>query len=237
MLSRAPRRSLSHALGATLIAALAVTAFAAPASAATSASTAEAMIIGWVNTDRAAAGLAPLRGDSDLAYIAGVRASRMASANTHEPHRRRQPRQPARLPRRPVVSLRRDDRLVVGRLARRRRASHLPRVDGQPAASRAADEHAASTTSALGLAYRSSNRPDLRVRGDDRVPRPHPGRRPCRDRGAAPATTSPGPGTATTRACRPTPPACATSTSSTASTAGRGGCSATTPTSHSRLPA
>ena len=63
---------------AALIAALAVTAFAAPASAATSASTAEAMIIGWVNTDRAAAGLAPLRGDSDLAYIAGVRASRMA---------------------------------------------------------------------------------------------------------------------------------------------------------------
>jgi uncharacterized protein YkwD len=82
LLSRSPRRSLSHALGATLIAALAVTAFAAPASAATSASTAEAMIIGWVNNDRAAAGLAPLRGDSDLAYIAGVRASRMASTNT-----------------------------------------------------------------------------------------------------------------------------------------------------------
>jgi uncharacterized protein YkwD len=81
LLSRSPRRSLSHALGATLIAALAVTAFAAPASAATSASTAEAMIIGWVNSDRAAAGLAPLRGDSDLAYIAGVRASRMASSN------------------------------------------------------------------------------------------------------------------------------------------------------------
>lgn len=82
LLSRSPRRSLTHALGATLIAALAVTALAAPASAATSASTAEAMIIGWVNTDRAAAGLAPLRGDSDLAYIAGVRASRMASSNT-----------------------------------------------------------------------------------------------------------------------------------------------------------
>ena len=82
MLSRSPRRSLSHALGATLIAALAVTAFAAPVSAATSASTAEAMIIGWVNTDRAAAGLTPLRRDADLAYLAGVRASRMASANT-----------------------------------------------------------------------------------------------------------------------------------------------------------
>ena len=82
MLPRSPRRSLSHALGATLIAALAVTASVAPVSAATSASSAEAMIIGWVNTDRAAAGLAPLRGDSDLAYIAGVRASRMASYNT-----------------------------------------------------------------------------------------------------------------------------------------------------------
>lgn len=82
LLSRSPRRSLSHALGAALIAALAVTTFAAPVSAATSASTAEAMIIGWVNTTRTANGLAPLRGDSDLAYIAGVRASRMASTNT-----------------------------------------------------------------------------------------------------------------------------------------------------------
>jgi uncharacterized protein YkwD len=79
---RSPRRLLPRALGAALITALVVTAFAAPVSAATSASTAEAMIIGWVNTDRAAAGLAPLRGDSDLAYIAGVRASRMASSNT-----------------------------------------------------------------------------------------------------------------------------------------------------------
>jgi uncharacterized protein YkwD len=80
--TRHPGRLLSHAVGATLIAALAVTAFAAPVSAATSASTAEAMIIGWVNTDRANHGLAPLRGDADLAYIAGLRASRMASANT-----------------------------------------------------------------------------------------------------------------------------------------------------------
>jgi len=79
---RPPRRLLSHALGATLIAAIAVTAFAAPASAATSASTAEAYIIGWVNTARAERGLKPLRGDKTLAYIAGVRASRMASSNT-----------------------------------------------------------------------------------------------------------------------------------------------------------
>lgn len=82
MTPRPHRRLLSHALGATLITALAVTAFAAPVSAATSASSAEAMIIGWVNTDRSAAGLVPLRGDGDLAYVAGVRASRMASANT-----------------------------------------------------------------------------------------------------------------------------------------------------------
>ena len=81
MLPVSVRRSLSRALGATIIAALAATAFAAPASAATSASTAEALIIGWVNTDRAAAGLRPLRGDGTLAYIAGLRASRMASNN------------------------------------------------------------------------------------------------------------------------------------------------------------
>lgn len=81
MSPRLPRRLLSHALGATLIAALVATAFAAPASAATSASTAEAMIIGWVNTSRVEAGLRPLRGDGDLAYISGVRASRMASNN------------------------------------------------------------------------------------------------------------------------------------------------------------
>lgn len=82
MSPRPPRRLLSHALGATLIAAIAVTAFAAPASAATSASTAEAYIIGWVNTARAERGLRPLRGDKTLAYLAGLRASRMASNNT-----------------------------------------------------------------------------------------------------------------------------------------------------------
>jgi len=79
---RPRRRLLSHALGATLIAAIAVTAFAAPASATTSASDAEAMIIGWVNTARADAGLRPLRGDKDLAYLAGLRAYRMARNNT-----------------------------------------------------------------------------------------------------------------------------------------------------------
>ena len=82
MSPRPRRRLLSHALGATLIAAIAVTAFAAPASAATSASTAEAYIIGWVNTARAERGLKPVRGDKTLAYLAGLRASRMASSNT-----------------------------------------------------------------------------------------------------------------------------------------------------------
>jgi uncharacterized protein YkwD len=82
LLPRFLGQSLSRALTATLIAALAVTAFAAPVSAATSASTAEAYIIGWVNTARADRGLRPLRGDKTLAYLAGLRASRMASNNT-----------------------------------------------------------------------------------------------------------------------------------------------------------
>ena len=39
------------------------------------------MIITWVNRDRDAAGLRPLRSDGDLATIAGLRAKRMASNN------------------------------------------------------------------------------------------------------------------------------------------------------------
>ncbi len=72
---------LATAMRATLIAAMAATLLAAPASAATSASDAEAMIVSWVNRDRTAAGLRPLRTDSDLAVIAGIRASRMAGNN------------------------------------------------------------------------------------------------------------------------------------------------------------
>ncbi len=60
---------------------MAATLLAAPTSAATSASDAEAMIVSWVNRDRDAAGLAPLRTDSDLGTIAGIRAKRMASNN------------------------------------------------------------------------------------------------------------------------------------------------------------
>ncbi|MGH2475083.1 MAG: CAP domain-containing protein [Candidatus Limnocylindrales bacterium] len=76
----APRR-LAIAMRAMLIAALAATFFAAPTSAATSASSAEAMIVGWVNNARADRGLRPLRTDADLVAISGLRASRMASAN------------------------------------------------------------------------------------------------------------------------------------------------------------
>ncbi len=82
MSPRPPRRLLSHALGATLIAAIAVTAFAAPASAATSASTAEAYDHRMGQHGPRRAGLTPLRGDKTLAYLAGLRASRMASSNT-----------------------------------------------------------------------------------------------------------------------------------------------------------
>ncbi len=81
MLYSPTSRRLALALRATLVAALAATLLAAPTSAATSASQAEAMIVSWVNKDRAAAGLAPLRSDGDLASIAGLRAKRMADNN------------------------------------------------------------------------------------------------------------------------------------------------------------
>ena len=77
----AAARRPAIAMRAMLIAALAASLLAVPTSAATSASDAEAMIVGWVNTARADRGLAPLRTDGDLAAIAGLRASRMASAN------------------------------------------------------------------------------------------------------------------------------------------------------------
>jgi uncharacterized protein YkwD len=78
--SPAPRR-LAIAMRALLIAAMAATFFAVPTSAATSASDAEAMIVGWVNSARADRGLRALRTDADLIAISGLRASRMASAN------------------------------------------------------------------------------------------------------------------------------------------------------------
>jgi uncharacterized protein YkwD len=78
--SPAPRR-LATAMRAAVITAFAVALFAAPTTNATSVSDAEAMAVGWINNDRMDRGLAPLRTDGDLAAIAGIRASRMASAN------------------------------------------------------------------------------------------------------------------------------------------------------------
>jgi uncharacterized protein YkwD len=75
------RRRLAIAMPATLLAAFAATLFIAPTTSATSVSDAEQMVIGWINNDRTNRGLAPLRTDSDLVAISGLRASRMASAN------------------------------------------------------------------------------------------------------------------------------------------------------------
>jgi uncharacterized protein YkwD len=75
------RRRLAFATPAALIAIFAIS-VAAPTATATSASTAESSVIGWINSARSARGLVPLRYDSDLASISGLRASRMASANT-----------------------------------------------------------------------------------------------------------------------------------------------------------
>jgi uncharacterized protein YkwD len=75
------RRRLAIAMRATLLAAFAATLFIAPTTSATSVSDAERMVVGWINNDRTNRGLAPLRTDSDLVAISGLRASRMASAN------------------------------------------------------------------------------------------------------------------------------------------------------------
>jgi uncharacterized protein YkwD len=75
------RRRLAIAMRAALIATFAITVFA-PAATAASPSTAEASIIGWINSARSARGLVPLRTDSDLVAISGLRASRMAAYNT-----------------------------------------------------------------------------------------------------------------------------------------------------------
>ena len=50
--------------------------------AASTATTTEALLRSWINRDRTAAGLTPLRADHDLAVIAGRRATRMRDANT-----------------------------------------------------------------------------------------------------------------------------------------------------------
>jgi uncharacterized protein YkwD len=80
MHSTPPRRRLAIAMPAALIAAFAIS-VAAPIATGTSGSTAESSIIGWINAARSSRGLVPLRYDSDLASISGIRASRMASRN------------------------------------------------------------------------------------------------------------------------------------------------------------
>lgn len=74
-------RSLPAALTAAFLALVLLASFAAPASAATSATSAERMIIGWINRDRTNAGLRPLVRDYDLSVISGRRAYRMARYN------------------------------------------------------------------------------------------------------------------------------------------------------------
>jgi uncharacterized protein YkwD len=81
MRHRPQGRRLSAALAATLLSMMMLAAFAAPASAATSATEAERMIIGWINRDRSAQGLVPLVRLYDLSVISGRRATRMAERN------------------------------------------------------------------------------------------------------------------------------------------------------------
>jgi uncharacterized protein YkwD len=76
----ARRRRLAIAMPVAMIAALAIS-VAAPVASATSVSTAESSVIGWINAARSSRGLVPLRYDSKLASISGLRASRMASSN------------------------------------------------------------------------------------------------------------------------------------------------------------
>jgi len=76
----ARRRRLAIAMPVALIAALAIT-IAAPVATATTVTSAEKSIIGWVNAARSSRGLVPLRYDAKLTSISGLRASRMASAN------------------------------------------------------------------------------------------------------------------------------------------------------------
>jgi len=77
----ARRRRLAIAMPLAMIAAFAIS-VAAPIATATSVSTAESSVIGWINAARSSRGLVPLRYDSKLMSISGLRASRMASANT-----------------------------------------------------------------------------------------------------------------------------------------------------------
>jgi len=73
------RLGLPALLAAALLAGLLLTATAPRAEAAISST--ERALISWMNADRAALGLRPLREWSTLSYLAGLRAYRMASAN------------------------------------------------------------------------------------------------------------------------------------------------------------
>jgi uncharacterized protein YkwD len=75
------RRRLAIAMRAAIPVVLLATLLIAPSASATSVSDAEALAVSWINHDRMDRGLAPLRTDGNLAAIAGIRASRMASAN------------------------------------------------------------------------------------------------------------------------------------------------------------
>jgi len=75
------RRRLAIAMRAAIPVAFAATLIFVPRTSATTVSQAEALAVSWINRDRMDHGLAPLRSDGDLAAIAGIRASRMASAN------------------------------------------------------------------------------------------------------------------------------------------------------------
>lgn len=73
-------RRVALAIPAALVAALAIT-VVVPTATATTASSAEASIIAWINDARTSRGLVPFRTDRKLLAISGLRASRMASAN------------------------------------------------------------------------------------------------------------------------------------------------------------
>lgn len=81
-----PRRPSMPAARRVVLLALTLIAFvvapASPVRGAVSATEAESMLLGWVNSARTERGLVPLVRWSELADIAGLRAGRMAQANT-----------------------------------------------------------------------------------------------------------------------------------------------------------
>jgi uncharacterized protein YkwD len=81
MRHRPQGRRLSAALSAAFLATILLGVLAAPASAASSGTPAERMIISWINRDRIAEGLVPLVRMYDLSVISGRRATRLARKN------------------------------------------------------------------------------------------------------------------------------------------------------------